>query len=125
MDQLGRTEGGLDTPGYDKGHRAQEIVDTTKKLIVADMVILGDRVPPSFTWNDEPPEVLQEPKLRVRNLWHNLADQNTFKVSMGFADGHVKAQPRRTGAGGRLHRLPHDVDIDKEQVEEMRQEVYY
>ncbi len=90
-----------------EGHKGQEIRDTTRKLVVADMMILTDRT------------VTAE-----RNQWHRKGDPG--KVSMGFADGHVKEMPRktRTGSAG-MRATPHAVDIDDTEADAMSQTAYY
>ncbi len=54
-----------------------------------------------------------------RNRWHTQEDP--VKVSMGFADGHVKAMPRKTRTGPTTTRAaPHAVDVDDKQINAMR-----
>lgn len=63
-----------------EGHSEGEIVEPTKKCIIADLVILTDR----------------KAKDR-RNWWHN--DEEPLEVSIGFADGHARNVQRKVGVG--------------------------
>ncbi len=100
-----------------EGHKATEITDTTRKLIIADVPIRYN--------NDKKNDLGRQAPSRggdQRNLWHNRVDQDTFKVSMGFADGHVKAQPRKV-SGKEFTNFK--FFKNKGVVEAMRSEIYY
>lgn len=69
-----------------EGHKASSVNNTSRKVVVADLVIRANR---GVDQSDD--------NFDMRHRWHNNDDP--MKVSMGFADGHAKNQPRKTRRG--------------------------
>jgi type II secretory pathway pseudopilin PulG len=93
----------LDETWTIEGHKATEITNTTRKMVIADIPIRfnaddpGARCLPRLS-----PSAGTAPYSSARNLWHQRTDTDEFKVSMGFADGHAKQMARKITASPEL-----------------------
>ncbi len=64
---------------YPEAHRASEVLTPSKKLIMADLVLLANRLPTNSSHH-----------------WHNKTEP--LEANIAFADGHAKGVKRKTGA---------------------------
>ena len=78
-----------------EGHRDSEVAVPQKKLIIADLPIMGDRG-----------------KKKPENRWHDSVNNKHPAVSIGFGDGHAEGMNRKSGGGGSTDGSGNTVLID-------------
>lgn len=117
---------GIDGFEFTSNLKAQQITQTSKKVVVADNVIRYN------DWMGKDPG--REARLNnstsgalvSEHLWHSKDDP--MRVSMGFADGHVKNQPRKTKYtvdSSTIFELDPTKILTQTQIGEMEKEAYY
>ena len=65
-----------------EGHRDSEVAVPQKKLILADLPIMGNRA-----------------KKKPENRWHDSVNDKNPQVSVGFGDGHAESMTREVNGG--------------------------
>ena len=111
---------GIDGTEFVTNLKAAQITQTSRKLVIADIVIRYNE------WNAKDParpataNNSASGALVPQHLWHSQSDP--MRVSMGFADGHVKNQPRKT-SGAHFTKVAET--LKQSEIGDLEKEDYY
>jgi len=117
---------GIDGFEFVSNLKAQQITQTSRKVVVSDIVIRYNDWMGKDNGRQARLNNSTSGSLVSEHLWHSKDDP--MRVSMGFADGHVKNQPRKTkysGVNSTIFQLTPQTTLSQTQIGEMEKEAYY
>lgn len=117
---------GIDGFEFVSNLKAQQITQTSRKVVIADIVIRYNDWMGKDNGRQARLNNSTSASLVPEHLWHSKDDP--MRVSMGFADGHVKNQPRKTkysDVNSTIFQLTPQTVLSQTQIGEMEKEAYY
>ena len=114
---------GIDGVEFVTNLKAQQITQTSRKLVISDLVIRYNDWVGADPGREARENNNTNGELVPLHLWHSKDDP--MRVSMGFADGHVKNQPRKTSGQHFTINPSGNTDFTQTQIGDLEKQAYY